>query len=136
MRMIVSLISLNVHSVGMESKFYLLSSWTSFVQLSFPMLIFSASLFRHVLSGSYNNYFHIYDRNAETDTVLQADKSAFKAKKIGGNKGAKPGSSAAKGGAKGAAGKPIVDVESIDFNKKILHGKHSRIYIFRFWSSD
>lgn len=72
---------------------------------------------RHVLSGSYNNYFHIYDRNATTDTVLQADKSAFKAKKIGGNK-QKPG--AAKG-AKGN-GKPIVDVSSIDFQKKILHG--------------
>lgn len=73
---------------------------------------------RHVLSGSYNNYFHIYDRNAETDTVLQADKSAFKAKKIGGNKGTKPGAGK---GAKGN-GKPVVDVEAIDFNKKILHG--------------
>lgn len=75
------------------------------------------------MSGSYNNYFHIYDRNAETDTVLQADKSAFKAKKIGGNKGGKPGA-ANKGGAKAnsASGKPVVDVESIDFNKKILHG--------------
>lgn len=51
--------------------------------------------------------------------MLQADKSAFKAKKIGGNKGVnKP---VAKGG-KGAAGKSV-DVESIDFNKKILHGK-------------
>ncbi|KAM0752010.1 protein phosphatase 2A regulatory subunit PR55 [Meredithblackwellia eburnea MCA 4105] len=70
----------------------------------------------HVLTGSYNNYFHIYDREGETDTVLQADKSAFKAKKIGGNKAAKPPAKGAKNGAK-----PAMDVESIDFNKKVLH---------------
>ncbi|KAL8292510.1 hypothetical protein RQP46_001122 [Phenoliferia psychrophenolica] len=69
-----------------------------------------------VLSGSYNNYFHIYDREGETDTVLQADKSAFKAKKIGGNKAAKPPAKGAKGN-----GKPAMDVDSIDFNKKVLH---------------
>ncbi|KAI5475445.1 protein phosphatase 2 (formerly 2A), regulatory subunit B [Pseudohyphozyma bogoriensis] len=68
-----------------------------------------------VLSGSYNNNFHIYDREGTTDTVLQADKSAFKAKKIGGNK-AKPGQKGVKGN-----GKPLIDVDSIDFNKKILH---------------
>ena len=87
-----------------------------------PSLVLSLtrrSLRRHVLSGSYNNYFHIYDREAATDTVLQADKSAFKAKKIGGNKGAK---AVPTKGAKGAAGKSV-DVESIDFNKKILHGQ-------------
>ncbi|CEQ40244.1 SPOSA6832_01861, partial [Sporobolomyces salmonicolor] len=76
----------------------------------------------HVLSGSYNNYFHIYDREASQDIVLQADKSAFKAKKIGGNKGGK-GPAGGKGAAKGVAngGKPIIDTENIDFNKKILH---------------
>lgn len=73
---------------------------------------------RHVLSGSYNNYFHIYDKNAETDTVLQADKSAFKAKKIGANK-QKPG----QGKGLKNNGKPVIDVDSIDFNKKILHGE-------------
>lgn len=72
---------------------------------------------RHVLSGSYNNYFHIYDREAQNDIVLQADKSAFKAKKIGGNK-QKPGQ-----GKAAKNGKPIIDVDSIDFNKKILHGE-------------
>lgn len=70
-----------------------------------------------MLTGSYNNYFHIYDREGETDTVLQADKSAFKAKKIGGNKAAKPPAKGAKGN-----GKPVMDVDSIDFNKKVLHG--------------
>lgn len=51
--------------------------------------------------------------------MLQADKSAFKAKKVGGqkNKGLNT-----KGGAKGANGnKTPIDVDNIDFNKKILH---------------
>ncbi|BGP47822.1 protein phosphatase 2A regulatory subunit cdc55 [Rhodotorula kratochvilovae] len=77
----------------------------------------------NVLSGSYNNYFHIYDTAGTQDIVLQADKSAFKAKKIGG-KGAKGGPApAGKGGngAGAAAKKPLVDTENIDFNKKILH---------------
>ncbi|GAA6050223.1 hypothetical protein JCM3770_002745 [Rhodotorula araucariae] len=78
----------------------------------------------NVLSGSYNNYFHIYDTAGTQDIVLQADKSAFKAKKIGG-KGGKGGPGAAAAGAKGngagAAKKPLVDTENIDFNKKILH---------------
>ncbi|BGP55204.1 protein phosphatase 2A regulatory subunit cdc55 [Rhodotorula sphaerocarpa] len=85
---------------------------------------------KNVLSGSYNNYFHIYDTDATQDIVLQADKSAFKAKKIGGknNKGgagAGGAGGAAGAGGKGAAGagakKPIVDTENIDYNKKILH---------------
>ncbi|CAD6576442.1 MAG: protein phosphatase 2A regulatory subunit cdc55 [Cyphobasidiales sp. Tagirdzhanova-0007] len=77
-----------------------------------------------ILSGSYNNNFHIYDRNAETDVVLQADKSAFKAKKVGAQK-AKGGLTGMNG--KGMQGKPAngtgtpVDVDNIDFNKKILH---------------
>lgn len=75
---------------------------------------------RHVLTGSYNNYFHIYDREASTDVVLQADKSAFKAKKTGGVKGAK--GLGGKNAAKGVNGKTPIDVDSIDFNKKILHG--------------
>ncbi|GAA5840141.1 hypothetical protein JCM3766R1_004108 [Sporobolomyces carnicolor] len=81
---------------------------------------------KNVLSGSYNNYFHIYDQNAQQDIVLQADKSAFKAKKIGQNKQQKAGAAGAAGGANGKKGasattKPIIDTENIDFNKKILH---------------
>ncbi|GAA5940171.1 protein phosphatase 2A regulatory subunit CDC55 [Sporobolomyces koalae] len=80
----------------------------------------------NVLSGSYNNYFHIYDQKAEQDIVLQADKSAFKAKKIGANKAGKgQGNTTTAGGPNGkkgqSNGKPIIDTENIDFNKKILH---------------
>lgn len=83
---------------------------------------------RHVLTGSYNNNFHIYDKNAETDIVLQADKSAFKAKKVGGQKNKGMNN---KGGAKGGNNnnsnnnangvKTPIDVDNIDYNKKILH---------------
>lgn len=84
---------------------------------------------KNVMTGSYNNNFMIYPSAAEeqTEVVLQADKSAFKAKKVGvptpmnqngaGNK--KNGSRAASP----AAGRmrKETDADQIDFNKKILH---------------
>jgi serine/threonine-protein phosphatase 2A regulatory subunit B len=69
-----------------------------------------------VLTGSYHNYFRIYDTDDLSDVVLQADKSAFKVKKAGplpGNKGP---------GAKN--GRPLreaMQMDTLDFNKKILH---------------
>ncbi|KAL7416062.1 protein phosphatase 2A regulatory B subunit [Mrakia frigida] len=66
-----------------------------------------------VLTGSYHNYFRIYDVETTNDIVLQADKSAFKAKKVGGVKGGP------KGGKPGSGG---MDTTGTDFNKKILHG--------------
>jgi hypothetical protein len=40
---------------------------------------------KNVMTGSYNNNFMIYpsDNDKDTEVVLQADKSAFKAKKVG-----------------------------------------------------
>jgi serine/threonine-protein phosphatase 2A regulatory subunit B len=88
----------------------------------------------NVMTGSYNNNFMIYpsDPNKETEVVLQADKSAFKAKKVGvptpinsanstnaGNKknGSRSGSPAGAGGRM----RKETDADQIDFNKKILH---------------
>ena len=71
------------------------------------------------MTGSYHNYFRIY--NAEGgggpagEITLQADKSAFKKKVIGGVSG-RPGAP------KTANGKNVMATEVIDFNKKILHG--------------
>lgn len=62
---------------------------------------------RNVLTGSYHNYFRIYDVTGDNDTVLQADKSAFKAKKVGG-RGKTPGK------------KEAIQTEGIDFTKKIV----------------
>ena len=94
---------------------------------------------KNVMTGSYNNNFMIYPADPEKDTevVLQADKSAFKAKKVGiptpMNSSTSPTSSTSKKGgsragspAAGAVGqgqrmRKETDADQIDFNKKILH---------------
>lgn len=79
---------------------------------------------RHVLTGSYHNYFRIFDVDTLQDIVLQADKSAFKAKKVG---GPLPGKPATKNGPRVGLGQ--VQVDALDFNKKILHASwHPREY--------
>ena len=70
-----------------------------------------------MLTGSYHNYFRIFDVESLSDVVLQADKSAFKAKKIG---GPLPGNKlGAKNGTRGL--RDAMQMETLDFNKKILH---------------
>jgi len=92
----------------------------------------------NVMTGSYNNNFMIYpsDPERETEVVLQADKSAFKAKKVGvptpinnstsptggGKKGgSRAGSPAAGASGQGGRMRKETDADQIDFNKKILH---------------
>ena len=73
---------------------------------------------RHVLTGSYHNYFRIYDVDTLNDIVLQADKSAFKAKKMG---GPLPGNKIGmKNGRPGGLRENMAS-DTLDFNKKILH---------------
>jgi serine/threonine-protein phosphatase 2A regulatory subunit B len=96
---------------------------------------------KHALTGSYNNNFMIYNTNVGgggggeggKEILLQADKSAFKAKKsIAAAKkaAAARGASPARGGGAGggratpppsALARNALDVDSMDFNKKILH---------------
>jgi len=94
---------------------------------------------KNVMTGSYNNNFMIYPStpDQETEVVLQADKSAFKAKKVGVptpmNNGSGPGGPLNKKGAgnsragspaaagQGARMRKETDADQIDFNKKILH---------------
>jgi len=59
----------------------------------------------HVMTGSYHNYFRIYDVDGSSDVILQADKSAFKTKKDATQ-----------------SSKPALPVDAVDFTKKILHG--------------
>ena len=84
----------------------------------------------NVMTGSYNNNFMIYptDPAKETEIVLQADKSAFKAKKVGvptpmnkGANGKKGNTRAGSPGGPGSRMKKETDADQIDFNKKILH---------------
>lgn len=72
-----------------------------------------------VLTGSYNNYFHIFDKDDSSDVVLQADKSAFKAKRMAGaGKKGKQGNNSTLG----APGQ--INLDNPDFNKKILHASY------------
>lgn len=89
---------------------------------------------KNVMTGSYNNNFMIYpsEEGKDTEVVLQADKSAFKAKKVGiptpmnsatspGGKDGKKGSRANSPAGQGARMRKETDADQIDFNKKILH---------------
>lgn len=67
------------------------------------------------MTGSYSNYFHIYDRNnAKSEVSLQADKSAFKARRTGTTK-----SKLSLGRLKGK--KDEINPDTVDYQKKILH---------------
>jgi serine/threonine-protein phosphatase 2A regulatory subunit B len=97
-------------------------------------VVFSGNA-QNVMTGSYNNNFMIYptDPSKDTEVVLQADKSAFKAKKVGiptpMNSSTSPTGSNKKGSsragspaaASGQRMKKETDADQIDFNKKILH---------------
>lgn len=87
---------------------------------------------KNVMTGSYNNNFMIYpsEEGKDTEVVLQADKSAFKAKKVGiptpMNSSASPGAGKKGSRAASPAGgaqrmRKETDADQIDFNKKILH---------------
>ncbi|KAF4552295.1 Protein phosphatase PP2A regulatory subunit B [Elsinoe fawcettii] len=88
---------------------------------------------KNVMTGSYNNNFMIYpsEEGKDTEVVLQADKSAFKAKKVGVptpmNSATSPGGKDKKGSranspaGQGARMRKETDADQIDFNKKILH---------------
>lgn len=93
---------------------------------------------KHALTGSYNNNFMIYPTNIglppgtpvgqPQEILLQADKSAFKAKKslaAAKKAAAARGASPARGGRAtpppSALSRSAIDVDTMDFNKKILH---------------
>lgn len=109
-RTIASLTSLSARGVGTISVFQRLVTRASKADVM-------AS--RHVLTGSYHNYLRIFDVETLNDVVLQADKSAFKAKKIG---GPLPGNNklGQKNGMRPGL-KDAMQLETLDFNKKILH---------------
>ncbi|CAG8536765.1 464_t:CDS:2, partial [Paraglomus brasilianum] len=67
---------------------------------------------QNVLTGSYNNYFYIYDREGLSDISLQADKIAFKTKRGSVRHRMLRGKNIKK---------EEINVDTIDFNKKILH---------------
>ncbi|KAI3625684.1 hypothetical protein CBS9595_001045 [Malassezia furfur] len=71
-----------------------------------------------VLTGGYSNYFHLIDWERDSSVVLQADKSAFKSKKLASANKANGRNPASAGGV------GTVNPNNIDFNKKILHASY------------
>lgn len=69
-----------------------------------------------MLTGSYSNFFHVYDLQRDNDIILQADKSAFKAKKVGSTKNKVLG-----GGRKLSRREEYMNADALDFGKKIIH---------------
>lgn len=75
------------------------------------------------MTGSYHNYFRIYDVDGSSDVILQADKSAFKTKKVWSCPSImlslietrQPQDTQ-------SSAKPGLPVDAVDFSKKILHG--------------
>jgi len=107
---------------GHERQAAKLTSTSPSLSPSLPSLL--PNHYSSVLTGSYHNYFRIYDVETTNDIVLQADKSAFKAKKVGGVKGGP------KGGKPGSGG---MDTTGTDFNKKIVSfpTTHPTLLLFR-----
>lgn len=76
---------------------------------------------KSVMTGSYNNYFHVYNCDTNNDILLQADKNAFRAKRLGSQK---------KNGLNGIIPKKTKEsiindfnnLDTMDYGKKILHG--------------
>ncbi|GAA5812009.1 Protein phosphatase PP2A regulatory subunit B [Mucor flavus] len=75
----------------------------------------------HMMTGSYSNDIHIYGRDDETEVTLQADKSAFKAKKLGSSKNKITMSSGNRNAANMGRKMRSDDGDYMDYNKKILH---------------
>lgn len=64
------------------------------------------------MTGSYNNFFRMFDRDHKKDLTLEASRENMKPRQV-----LKP----RKVGAGGKRKKDEISVDSLDFNKKILH---------------
>ena len=72
----------------------------------------SVSFSSVVMTGSYNNFFRMFDRNTKRDITLEASRENNKPRTV-----LKPRKVCASGKRK----KDEISVDSLDFNKKILH---------------
>lgn len=64
------------------------------------------------MTGSYNNFYRMFDREAHRDVTLEASRENMKPKQV-----LKPRKVCAGGKRK----KDEISVDSLDFNRKILH---------------
>lgn len=69
-------------------------------------------LCRHVITGSYNNFFRIFDRESKKEVTLEASRENVKPKTVLKSKKVCQG---------GRKKKDEISVDSLDFTRKILH---------------
>jgi len=65
------------------------------------------------MTGTYNNFFRLFDREGKTDVTLEATREGMKPRQV-----LKPRKICSAGGKRK---KDEITVDSLDFNKKILH---------------
>lgn len=70
------------------------------------------SFFRHVITGSYNNFFRIFDRESKKDATLEASRENIKPRTVLKSKKVCQG---------GRKKKDEISVDCLDFQRKILH---------------
>lgn len=68
--------------------------------------------FRHIMTGSYNNFFRMFDRESKRDITLEASRDNMKPKQV---------LKARKVCTAGKRKKDEISVDCLDFSKKILH---------------
>ena len=73
---------------------------------------FCPCLFRHIMTGSYNNFFKMFDRDLKREVTLEASRENMKPKMV-----LKPRKVCTGNKRK----KDEISVDCLDFNKKILH---------------
>lgn len=114
MRMTASLTSLNAAGMAMMGK-ELHGAGKKTNNEGEKNLNVSLSLFPHVsvvMTGSYNNFFRMFDRSQRRDITLEASRENSKPMQV---------LKARKVSAGGKRKKDEISVDSLDFNKKILH---------------
>lgn len=94
---------------GADCHFY---TQTYAVKLHYTNATLSLSPISVVMTGSYNNFFRMFDRGQRRDLTLEASRENNKPMQV-----LKPRKVSAGGKRK----KDEISVDSLDFNKKILH---------------
>lgn len=70
------------------------------------------AFYRHVITGSYNNFFRIFDRESKRDVTLEASRENIKPRTVLKSKKVCQG---------GRKKKDEISVDTLDFQRKILH---------------
>ena len=80
------------------------------------MLNARCSVSSYIMTGSYNNFFRVFDRNTKRDVTLEASREIAKPKTILRPKKVFPTQTGV-----GKRKKEDITVDSLDFGRKILH---------------